>query len=110
MLKEEEEKPMLLIYEKATGHIIGINDSYIATFNNMYPNATEEFKQKYEGITIPYNEDYDKNRDWYKVENGEVIKLDSPFVEQPIPRPPDLRDQRIADLEMAIAAILGGAV
>jgi len=100
---------MLLIYEKATGHIVGTNDSSIATFNNMYPNAPEEFKQTYCGIVVDYNADYDKNRDWYKVENGEIVKLDSPFTDERY-HIPDPKDQRIADLEMAIVAILGGAI
>ena len=102
---------MLLIYKKTTGEIIGINTSSIATFGNMYPNATEEFKLKYGGIIVDNNPDYDKNRNWYKVENEEVIKLDSPFVKEDTrPKPVDPKDQRIADLEMAIAAILGGAI
>lgn len=123
---------MLLLYEKLTGEITGINTSPIATFGNMYPNVTEEFKQKYDGIVVEHNPDYDKNRDWYKIENGEVIKLDSPFVKEDIrPKTPDPNEQEIAnlkstvsnlekslvesqkatsDLEMAMAAILGGAV
>lgn len=104
-------KTILLLYEKETGHITGVNTSSIATFENMYPDATEEFKQKYSGIVVDHNPDYDKNRSWYKVENEEVIKLDSPFVKEDTrPKPPDPKDQRIADLEMAIAAILGGAI
>lgn len=123
---------MLLIYDKLTGEIVGINTSPIATFENMFPDATEEFKQKYGGIVVDYNPDYDKNRDWYKVENGKVVKLDSPFIkEDKRPKIPDPKDKEIADLknqiadlekmvadtksamldsEMAIAAILGGAV
>jgi hypothetical protein len=106
-------KKLLLIYEKETGRIIGVNTSNSAnlTFENMYPNATEEFKQKYGSIIVPYNSDYEKNRDWYKVENDEIIKLDSPFIQEDTrPKPVDPKDQRIADLEMAIAAILGGAI
>lgn len=104
---------MLLIYSKETGEIKGVNTSLVATFDNMYPNATEEFKQKYDGIVVEYNANYDKNRSWYKVENGKVIKLDSPFIEESKFRRhkiPDPRDQRIADLEMAIATILGGGM
>jgi hypothetical protein len=102
---------MLLIYEKTTGEIIGINTSSIATFDNMYSAVSEEFKQKYGGIVVEPDPDYDKNRNWYKVENGEVVKLDSPFVKEDTrPKPVDPKDQRIADLEMAIAAILGGAI
>lgn len=109
---------MLLIYKKETGEITGINTSPTATFENMYPNATEEFKEKYGAITVPYDLNYDKNRSWYKVENGEVIKLDSPFVkDRTRPKPPDPKDQeiedlkrKIADLQVATAAILGGAV
>lgn len=102
---------MLLIYSKETGNIVGTNSSAIATFENVYPTAPEEFKQKYSGIVVDHNPDYDKNRSWYKVENEEVIKLDSPFVKEDTrPKPPDPKDQRIADLEMAIAAILGGAI
>jgi hypothetical protein len=102
---------MLLVYEKETGRIMGINTSPTATFENMYPDVPEEFKQKYGGIVVEYNPDYDKNRKWHKVENGKVVKLDSPIIdEDALPKIPDPRDQRIADLEMAIAAILGGAV
>lgn len=125
-------KTILLLYEKETGHITGVNTSSIATFENMYPDATEEFKQKYGGIVIPYNADYDKNRNWYKIENGEVIKLESPFIkEDTLPKIPDPKDQQIADLQtevstlqstisnyqkeisdlqVATAAILGGAL
>ena len=102
---------MLLIYNKATGEVVGTNNSPIATFGNMYPDAPDEFKQKYDGIVVDHNPDYDKNRSWYKVENEEVTKLDSPFVKEDTrPKPPDPKDQRIADLEMAIASILGGAI
>lgn len=122
---------MLLIYNKETGEIKGINTSLVATFDNMFPNATDEFKQKYGGIITEYNLDYDKNRKWYKVENGEVVKLTVPFAETPRPKPPDLRDLQIAnlqtevstlqstisnyqkeisDLQVATAAILGGAI
>lgn len=102
---------MLLIYNKATGEVIGTNDSPVALFGNMYPDAPEEFKQIYDGIVVDHNSDYDKNRNWYKVESGQVIKLDSPFIKEDTrPKPPDPKDQRIADLEMAIAAILGGAI
>lgn len=102
---------MLLIYNKATGEVIGTNDSPIATFDNMYPDAQEEFKQKYDGIVVEHDPDYDKNRQWYKVEGGEVIKLTSPFIyEDTLPKVADPKDQRIADLEMAIATILGGAI
>lgn len=101
---------MLLIYEKITGNIVGTNSSDMATFENVYPAAPEEFKQKYGGIVVDYDHDYDKNRNWYKVENKEVVKLDSPFIKDTRPIPPDPKDQRIADLEIAIAAILGGAV
>lgn len=102
---------MVLIYLVETGRIIGVNTSPIATFENMYPNATNEFKQKYGSIKVPYNKDYEINRNWYKVENGEVIRLDSPFLEvNPLPKSPDSEEQRIAYLEIAIAAILGGAI
>ena len=123
---------MLLIYVKETGRITGTNSSPIATFENMYSHAPEEFKLKYGGIVVPYNPDYDKNRNWYKIENGEVIKLVSPFIkEDTLPKIPDPRDQQIADLQaevstlqstisnyqkeisdlqVATAAILGGAV
>ena len=102
---------MLLIYSRETGEISGINTSSIATFDNIYPIAPEEFKQKYGGIVVEPDPDYDKNRSWYKVENEEVIKLDSPFIKEDArPIPPDPKDQRIADLEMAIASILGGGV
>ncbi len=123
---------MLLLYKKETGRITGINTSSTATFNNMYPNVPEEFKQKYGGIVVDYDHDYDINRNWYKVENGEIVKLESPFIDgDTLPKIPDSRDQEIADLkstitdlekvlvesqkvtsdlEMAVAAILGGAV
>lgn len=122
---------MLLIYEKETGKIIGTNTSYIATFDNIYPDVSENFKKKYNGIVVEYNPDYDKNRNWYKVKNGEVVKLTVPFAETPRPKPPDLRDLQIAnlqtevstlqstisnyqkeisDLQVATAAILGGAI
>lgn len=123
---------MLLIYKKETGEIMGVNTSSIATFENMYPNVSEEFKQSYGGIVAEYNAEYDKNRNWYKVENGEVIKLDSPFIKEDTrPKIPDLKEKEIAELkstvsnleksltesqkatsdsEMAIAAILGGAI
>ena len=44
---------MLLIYLKETGEILGINTSTVATFDNMYPAVSEEFKQKkYGGIVV----------------------------------------------------------
>ena len=106
-------KKILLIYDKQTGKIVATNvsTSGTLTFENMYPHASEEFKQKYGGLVVPYDPSYERNKSWYKVENGEIIKLASPFiVEQQSPKRTDPRDQRIADLEIAIAAILGGAV
>lgn len=100
---------MLLIYKKETGEIIGTNSSAIATFENMYPDALEGFKQAYGGIVVEYNNDYDKNRNWYKIQNGEAIRLASPFIKENIsPIIIDTKDQRITDLEMAIASIIGG--
>jgi hypothetical protein len=117
---------MLIIYSKETGEFAGINTSPTATFENMYPNVSEEFKQKYGGIVVEPNPDYDKNRNWYKVINdNEVVKLDSPIIKEDTrPIIPDPRDQKIAnleqsmadikkgmaDLQIAAAAILGGAV
>ncbi len=123
---------MLLIYNKETGEIKGINTSPVATFDNMFPNVAEDFKQKYGGIITDFNDDYDKNRKWYKVENEKVIKLESPFIEEDTRHKKiDLKEKKIAelkntvsnleksltesqkatsDLEMAIAAILGGAI
>lgn len=106
-------KKILLIYDKQTGKIVATNvsTSGTLTFENMYPHASEEFKQKYGGLVVPYDPSYERNKSWYKVENGEIIKLTSPFiVEQQSPKRTDPSDQRIADLEIAIAAILGGAV
>ncbi len=99
---------MLLIYSKETGNIVGTNSSAIATFENVYPTAPEEFKQKYSGIVVEHDPDYDKNRDWYKVENEEVIKLDSPFImEDTRPKPPDPKDQQIADLQTEVSTMQG---
>ena len=106
-------KKILLIYDKETGKIVASNasTSNSLTFGNMYPNPTEAFKQKYGGLVVPYDPSYERNKNWYKVENEEVIKLDNPFIQEDVrPIPPDPKDQRIADLEIAIAAILGGAV
>jgi hypothetical protein len=102
---------MLLIYLKETGEIVGINTSPTATFENMYPDAADEFKKMYGGLVIEDDPDYDKNRKCYKVENGEVVKLDTPFIaeaEQEVLSNP--KEQRIADLEMAVAFILGGGI
>lgn len=103
---------MLLIYLKENGNIVGTNSSATATFENTYPTAPEEFKQKYGGLAVEYNPDYDKNRTWYKVVNEEVVKLDSPFVNEnkrpKIPKIPDPRDQRIAELENAVMLLING--
>ena len=97
---------MLLIYKKTTGEIIGINTSSIATFENMYPNVSEEFKQKYDGIVVEHNPNYDKNRNWYKVENGKVVKLDSPFAKEAVrPKVLDPRDQEIEELKSRLASL-----
>ena len=98
---------MLLIYDKSTGRITGINTSHIATFENMYPNVAEEFNQKYGGIVVEHNPDYDKNRNWYKVEKEEVVKLDSPWEIEQAQRP-DPRDKRIAELENAVMLLING--
>lgn len=98
---------MLLIYNKETGEIIGINTSPIATFANMYPDVSDEFKQKYGGIVVPHNSEYDKNRNWYKVVNEEVVKLYSPWIDESR-QIPDPRDQRIADLENAVMLLING--
>ncbi|ATW24189.1 hypothetical protein [Candidatus Formimonas warabiya] len=100
---------MLLLYKKSTGHIVGTNNSPLATFENMYPHATEEFKQMYGGLVVEDDPEYDRNRQWYKVEDDiRVVRLESPWIEEQV-RPPDPGDQRILDLELAVAAILGGA-
>lgn len=97
---------MLLIYEKATGRVVGINTSHVATFENMYPDAAKGFKEKYDGILVPYNPDYDKNRNWYKVEGGKVVKLDSPFAKEAVrPKVLDPRDQEIEELKSRLASL-----
>jgi len=97
---------LLVIYEIKTGNIVGINTNQNDTFESMYPDVSEEFKLKYNGLIFEDDTNIINNYTNYKILNNEIILKE---VSEEINIVPTPTEQRLIDIELAIASILGGA-
>lgn len=99
---------MLVIYEINTGNIVGINTNDNDTFDSMYRDAPKEFKEKYAGLLLDYDENIANNYKNYIVVNGQIEPKKDLLISEAFGKPTSV-ERRLTEVELALAAVLGGA-